>query len=107
MRDSSYDGKVPLLKYGDISTASDVDIYDLDKVDFYFGPVTVKFKTSGLSLLQGKIEILDKAGKIISSATSTVRSRLVTDDSKAGSGRLRACHGIAGAVSVPSRTLCW
>jgi hypothetical protein len=71
MRESSYNGKVPLLRYGDISTTSDVDIYDLDKVDFYFGSVTVKFKTSGLSLLQGKLELLDKSGKVISTATST------------------------------------
>lgn len=71
MKDGSYDGTVPLLNYGDISNAADVDTFRIDKVDLYSGPVTVRLRTAGQSLLQSKLTVLDRNGQEIATATST------------------------------------
>ena len=71
LRDGSYAGLVPLINYGDISTATDVDYCTLDKVDFYSGSVSISLRTAGISLLQPKLEIFDRSGVLISSATAT------------------------------------
>lgn len=70
MKDGSYDGTVPLLNYGDIASASDVDTFRLDKVDLYSGPVTIRLRTAGQSLLQAKLTVLDRNGQEIAAATS-------------------------------------
>ena len=71
LRDGSYLGLVPLINYGDISTATDVDYYAMDKVDFYLGSVSISLRTAGMSLLQPRLEIFDRSGVLISSATAT------------------------------------
>lgn len=70
LRDGSYLGLVPLINYGDISTPTDVDYFTLDKVDLYSGPVSISLRTAGVSLLQSKLEIFDRSGVLISSATA-------------------------------------
>ena len=67
MRDGSYDGTVPLLNYGDISTTSDVDTFVLNKVDLYTGPVTIRLRAGGLSLLQANLTVLNRFGNRIAS----------------------------------------
>lgn len=78
LRDGSYLGLVPLINYGDISTATDVDYYTLDKVDLYTGSVSISLRTAGLSLLQSKLEIFDRSGVLISSATATTPGKDLT-----------------------------
>lgn len=78
LRDGSYLGLVPLINYGDISSATDVDYYTLDKVDFYSGSVSISLRTAGLSLLQSKLEIFDRSGVLISSATAATPGRDLT-----------------------------
>ena len=75
MKDGSYDGTVPLLNYGDIARASDIDTFRLDKVDLYSGPVTVRLRTAGQSLLQAKLTVLDSNGQEIAAATSNSPGR--------------------------------
>jgi hypothetical protein len=78
LRDGSYAGLVPLINYGDISTATDVDYYTLDKVDFYSGSVSISLRTAGVSLLQPKLEIFDRSGVLISSAAATTPGQDLT-----------------------------
>ena len=78
LRDGSYLGLVPLISYGDISTATDVDYYTLDKVDFYTGSVSISLRTAGLSLLQPKLEIFDRSGVLVSFATATTPGQDLT-----------------------------
>lgn len=78
LRDGSFTGLVPLINYGDLSTATDVDYYTLDKVDLYFGSVSISLRTAGLSLLQPKLEIYDRAGVLISTATATTPGKDLT-----------------------------
>ena len=78
LRDGSYPGLVPLINYGDVSTATDVDYYTLDKVDLYTGSVSISLRTAGLSLLQPKLEIFDRSGALISSATATTPGKDLT-----------------------------
>lgn len=69
--DTSYDGAAPLVQFGDITTAADVDIFYLRKLSGYSGPVTFKLKTEGISLLQPKLTIYDEAGRVVRQLTST------------------------------------
>jgi len=78
LREGSYGGLVPLINYGDISTATDVDYYTLDKVDFYSGSVSISLRTAGVSLLQPKLEIFDRSGVLISSAAATTPGQDLT-----------------------------
>jgi hypothetical protein len=78
LRDGSYDGRVPLLNYGDISRASDVDFFSLDKVDLYQGPVTVSLRAQGLSFLQARLQILDRTGKVLKSVTATTSAQTLS-----------------------------
>ena len=78
LRDGSYAGLVPLINYGDISTATDVDYFTLDKVDFYSGSVSISLRTAGISLLQPKLEIFDRSGVLISSAAATTPGQDLT-----------------------------
>lgn len=70
MRDGSYDGTVPLIRYGDVSAANEIDTFRLDRVDLYNGPVSLRLRTGSLSLLQARISVLDRSGVEIASATA-------------------------------------
>ncbi|MEZ6063493.1 MAG: matrixin family metalloprotease [Planctomycetaceae bacterium] len=71
MRDGSFEGTYPLVRYGDVSTDSDIDYFRLDPVDLYNGPVTVHLITDGVSLLQGKLTVVDRGGNLIATATAS------------------------------------
>ncbi len=70
MREGSYDGTVPLIRYGDVSAANEIDTFRLDSVDLYNGPVSLRLRTGSLSLLQAKLTVLDRTGVEIASATA-------------------------------------
>lgn len=56
---------VPVVAYGDITTASDVDFYSVEVPSKYSGQVTLKLQTGGLSLLNAKISVMDDKGTLI------------------------------------------
>ena len=56
---------VPVVAYGDITTPSDVDFYSVEVPSKYSGQVTLKLQTSGLSLLNAKISVMDDKGAVI------------------------------------------
>lgn len=68
MRDMSFDGTVPLLKYGDLSTSSDVDYYKVDPIDAWRGSVGVRLQVSGLSFVSARLEVVDQTGRTLASA---------------------------------------
>jgi len=45
-------GSAPAFLFGDITTRSDVDYYELDLIDEYTGPLTIELRTQGISLLR-------------------------------------------------------
>jgi hypothetical protein len=66
-----YDGSTPTIAYGAISTATDVDYYELSMQSGYSGPVTFQVVTSGLSLLAPKLTVYDRKGAVMGQATAT------------------------------------
>jgi Matrixin len=75
LRDFSFDGTVPLLKYGDLSTAGDVDFYQMDKIELYNGPVTFKLHVSGQSLVRVQLAVMDRDGNVLDSKKSYTPGR--------------------------------
>ncbi|MFO1062774.1 MAG: dockerin type I domain-containing protein [Pirellulales bacterium] len=65
---SHWDGKAPLVHYGEISTASDKDIYFYDAT--FSGATTFRVASAGLSQLQFKMSILDKNGNVLAQGTA-------------------------------------
>ena len=66
-----FSGATPLVAYGDITTASDVDVFELEPLGKYDGPVTFQLRTSGISLLAARLTLLDKTGRVLGQAEST------------------------------------
>lgn len=56
---------VPVVAYGDITSASDIDFYSIEVPSKYSGQVTLKLQTGGLSLLNAKISVMDDNGAVI------------------------------------------
>ncbi len=74
-----YMGDTPLVAFGDISTSTDVDVYqfrvpaidDDDDDDDADTSVTIRLQTSGRSLLAAKLTIFDQQGQAIAEVSST------------------------------------
>ncbi|MCA9050688.1 MAG: matrixin family metalloprotease, partial [Planctomycetaceae bacterium] len=69
-----YVGQTPLLSYGDITTAGDVDHFFLPTLSNYNGPLTFSLRTGGLSLLSAKLTVLDETGRVIASSSADEQS---------------------------------
>jgi dockerin type I repeat protein/matrixin len=65
-----FDGTTPLVVYGDIHDAADKDVFLLPVLPGYQGPLTFQLWTSGISLLQGKISVLDQNGNVLATTQS-------------------------------------
>ena len=64
-----YHGDTPLVEFGDLTTARDVDVYALrPPLSQYRGPITVRLQTAGISLLEPQLTILDAQGKVLGQA---------------------------------------
>ena len=70
VRNSSYDGSAPLLNYGDISGPTDLDYYNINALSSYAGPMTVRLRTHGLSMLQGSLSIMDRNGTVLATGSA-------------------------------------
>lgn len=59
-----FDGTTPLVVYGDIRNASDVDVFELPVLTSYSGPLTFDLVTQGISQLHGKLTLTDREGNV-------------------------------------------
>ena len=63
-------GNSPLLAFGDITTASDVDDFAWQVPSNVSGPVTFRLQTAGISLLDAQFSVYDSSGKLLGRARS-------------------------------------
>lgn len=61
-----YAGATPLVVYGAITEAADVDVYEVRPLAGYAGPITFRLQTYGQSLLMARMELLDSTGRLVS-----------------------------------------
>lgn len=66
-----YAGNTPLVAFGDVRNAYDVDFYELPPLANYSGPVSFRLQSSGISLLSPRLEIYDDAGQRIAFGEAT------------------------------------
>ncbi len=67
----SYTGQTPLIAFGDVTTASDVDYYAFRPVNGYNGAVIIRLQSAGISLLSPKLTIVDAKGKVLATSQAT------------------------------------
>lgn len=67
---SGYTGATPLIAYGDVTKASDVDYFQLSAYTGYTGPVTFELRTAGISQLQANLSIYDQKGELVGQVRS-------------------------------------
>lgn len=67
----SFKGATPLVAFGDITTNKDRDYYSFSVPPDYKGPATIRLQSSGISLLNPMVTVLDSKGKILGQAQST------------------------------------
>jgi predicted Zn-dependent protease len=68
---SSFNGSTSLAVFGDVTTATDVDVFYLPVLDTYTGPITVRLQTTGVSLLAPKLTLTDRQGGVLATATGS------------------------------------
>ncbi|TWT75536.1 hypothetical protein Pla123a_30460 [Posidoniimonas polymericola] len=69
--DEASEGSAPTIAFGDLHNAADVDYFKIDAPGDYTGAMTVRLRTSGVSLLQPSLAVLDSTGQPLSQASST------------------------------------
>ncbi len=69
-----YDGSTPVIQYGDLSKATDVDYFVIKPLVGYTGPMTFRVQTSGISFLGPKITLMDRNGTVLATRQSTSSS---------------------------------
>lgn len=74
----SLGGRIPLVVYGDLHSAPDVDWYELHPISGYTGKLSFEWISSGISLLKGRLSVYDESGDLVaeSVASGTRGSRL-------------------------------
>jgi len=68
---NSFTGDFPLVDFGDLTTATDVDYYEIRNVKTYSGPITFTVQSRGVSLLSPKMSIYDSNNDLVGSSLST------------------------------------
>lgn len=68
---SNQAGRVPMVWFGDVTTATDLDYYRFDIPADYSGPVTIRVRSRGHSLLAPKATLYQENGTLIATTTST------------------------------------
>jgi hypothetical protein len=64
----AWTGTTPLVAFGDITEAKDVDLFSFRNLGNYSGPATFRVLSSGISLLNARLSILDSKGKVLATA---------------------------------------
>jgi hypothetical protein len=67
----SYNGSTPIVAYGDINSAQTLVVYSFTPPSNVQGGATVRLVTSGLSLLDPLVSVVDASGKLLGSASAT------------------------------------
>jgi len=70
---NGFDGTTATIAYGDVSSTTEVDVYRLDPVDDYEGPMTVQVRSIGISQLEPRLRVFNRDGGLVASATSLSR----------------------------------
>ena len=68
---AGYQGFTPLVGYGDISTFSDVDMFEVHNLNAYTGPISFRLQTSGVSMLAARMVVMNGNGTILATATGS------------------------------------
>lgn len=64
------EGSAPTIVFGDIHDAADADFFTLDMPGDYTGAMTVRLRTSGVSLLQPTLQVLNSGGQVVAQSSS-------------------------------------
>ena len=64
------EGYSPALVYGDITTATDIDFFEIQIPDDYSGSLTIQTRTEGISLLMPELTVYNSAGTPLQSESS-------------------------------------
>lgn len=65
------EGTAPSIVYGDISSQTDRDFFELKTPGDYVGSVTLQVRSAGISLLAPRVTVYDSAQQIVSQTVST------------------------------------
>ena len=60
-----FDGSTPVVGYGDIGSATDLDYFDVRTLAGYSGPMTFRVQTTGISLLAPRVSLIDINGRVL------------------------------------------
>lgn len=66
-----FQGAAPLVKFGDIAGARDVDYYSIRSFSGYQGSLTIRLQSLGLSLLAPSLTVTDDQGRTVGRVLST------------------------------------
>lgn len=66
-----FNGQIPLVAFGNVTSAGDVDTYRIETPNNYSGPVTFQLRSRGLSLLAPKLSVFDQDGDLLGLSLST------------------------------------
>ena len=66
-----FDGSKPLVIYGDILNAADIDVYELPVLPSYSGSLSIDLVTRGISTLASRLLIMDRDGHVLGQATTS------------------------------------
>ena len=69
-----YNGATPLVNYGDLGKAGDIDVFFVKPLLGYNGSMSFRLQTTGISLLSPKITITDANGVVLATKTSLVNN---------------------------------
>jgi hypothetical protein len=67
---SIYTGTTPLLAFGDLAAAGQIDYFSVHTASFT-GPMTFRLQTAGISLLAPELIVYDAGGNVLGQAQST------------------------------------
>ena len=71
---TGFDGSIPLLLYGDVSTANQAEYFSLKPPPGYVGPATVRLQTAGVSLLAPRLTVYDATGAVVADISSSTET---------------------------------
>lgn len=66
------EGSAPTVLYGDITTLADIDYFNIETPDDYYGEMSVVLRSSGISLLNPELTLLNSSGQQISHSSSQI-----------------------------------
>jgi hypothetical protein len=64
-------GQVPLVAYGDLTTTGSTDAYAFSVPQGYSGPMTVRVRTAGISLLDPTVSLVDPTGTLVATGSGS------------------------------------